>query len=181
MLFCNSGCIHSTIMWGIWYINEGFLIWIIPSTYLSHEAVIWVVLLVLPYLLSSGFNSNFWLYYNYCYFMYFWFYHLRTTPLISCYYHIVHILSLTWYYTCITVPSLLTYLSLVLYRLFGYHIIKASWHFILFSLVVIMDSSGCAYSIDGDMKYIVYRWELSYLDYPLEISILWIYLLSLYN
>ena len=26
----------------IWYIDEGFLVWIIPSTYLSHETVNWV-------------------------------------------------------------------------------------------------------------------------------------------
>jgi len=28
--------------WDIWYIDQGFLIWIIPSMYLSHEAVNWV-------------------------------------------------------------------------------------------------------------------------------------------
>ena len=28
--------------WDIWYIAEGFLIWIIPSTYLSHETIKWV-------------------------------------------------------------------------------------------------------------------------------------------
>jgi len=27
--------------WGIWYIYEDFLIWIIPSTYQSHESIIW--------------------------------------------------------------------------------------------------------------------------------------------
>ena len=27
--------------WGIWYIDEGFLVWIIPSTYQSHESTIW--------------------------------------------------------------------------------------------------------------------------------------------
>jgi len=30
-----------TITWGIRYIDEGFLIWIISSTYLSREAVNW--------------------------------------------------------------------------------------------------------------------------------------------
>ena len=44
-----------------------------------------------------------------------------------------------------------------------------------------MDISGCAYSVDEDMRYMVYRWGFPYLDYPLEISISWIYLLSLYN
>ena len=31
------------------------------------------------------------------------------------------------------------------------------------------------------MRYMVYRWESPYLDYPLEVSISWIYLLSPYN
>ena len=51
MLINNSSCCFAirdvytriTVKWGIWYIDESFLIWIIPSTYLSHEAVIWVV------------------------------------------------------------------------------------------------------------------------------------------
>ena len=30
-----------TVKWGIGYIDEGFLIWIIPMTYFSHEAVNW--------------------------------------------------------------------------------------------------------------------------------------------
>ena len=41
------------------YIDKGFLVWIIPSTFLSHEAVNWVLLLVLPYLLSLGFTLDF--------------------------------------------------------------------------------------------------------------------------
>ena len=55
--------IRITVKWGIWYIDEGFLIWIIPSMYLSHEVVTWVVLLVLSYLLSSSFYSNFQFFY----------------------------------------------------------------------------------------------------------------------
>ena len=27
--------------WGMWYIDESFLIWIIPLTYRSHEFIIW--------------------------------------------------------------------------------------------------------------------------------------------
>jgi len=50
----------------------------------------------------------------------------------------------------------------------------------MFSLVVIVDSSGCAYSIDGDNWNMVYRWRLHCLNYPLEVSISWIYLLSSY-
>ena len=108
--------IQITIRWDIWHIDEGFFVWIIPSTYLSHEAVIWVVLLVLTYLLSSVFWSDFWFYYYYYYIIYFWLYHLCTTSLISYYYHIVHSLSLAWYYTCITVLNLLTCLFIDLYR-----------------------------------------------------------------
>jgi len=44
-----------------------------------------------------------------------------------------------------------------------------------------MDSSGCAYLVDKDMRYMVYKWGFPYLDYSLEVSISWIYLLSLYN
>ena len=44
-----------------------------------------------------------------------------------------------------------------------------------------MDNSGCAYSVDGDMRYMVYKWGFPCLDYSLEVSISWIYLLSLYN
>jgi len=39
--------------------DVGFLVWIIPSTYLSHKGVNWVISLVLLYLLSSGFISDF--------------------------------------------------------------------------------------------------------------------------
>ena len=60
MLLNNSLCcfaigvvyIQITIMWSIWYIDKGFLVWIIPSTYLSHKIIIWIVPLVLSYLLS---------------------------------------------------------------------------------------------------------------------------------
>ena len=48
-----------TVKWDIWYIDEDFLVWIIPSTYLSHEVIIWIVLLILSYLLSSDFYSDF--------------------------------------------------------------------------------------------------------------------------
>ena len=49
ILINNSSCYfaipvlytHITVKWGIRYIDEGFLVWIIPSMYLSHEAVIW--------------------------------------------------------------------------------------------------------------------------------------------
>ena len=51
----------------------------------------------------------------------------------------------------------------------------------MFSLVVIVDNSSGAYSVDGDLRYMVYRWGFSYLDYPLKVSISWIYLMSPYN
>jgi len=44
-------------------------------------------------------------------------------------------------------------------------------------LAVIVNSSGCAYSVDRDMRCMVYRWGFPYLDYSLEVSISWIYLL----
>ena len=59
--------IQLTITWDIRYIDEGFLFWIIPSMFLSHEAVIWVVSLVFPYLLSSNFNLDF----LFCFFYYY--------------------------------------------------------------------------------------------------------------
>jgi len=73
VLINNSSCdlaiqvvyTRITVTWDIRYKDEGFLIWIIPSTYLSHEAVIWVVLLVFSYLLLSDFNSDFHFYYYY--------------------------------------------------------------------------------------------------------------------
>ena len=37
------------------------------------------------------------------------------------------------------------------------------------------------YSVDGDMRYMVYKWGFPCLDYPLKISTSWIYLLSPYN
>jgi len=39
----NSGCIRQLMVkWGIWYIHECFLVWIILSTYLSHGSNNWV-------------------------------------------------------------------------------------------------------------------------------------------
>jgi len=48
-------------------------------------------------------------------------------------------------------------------RVLSYRII--SWWFILFYIAVIVDSSGCAYLVDGGMRYIVYRWGFSCLDF----------------
>jgi len=32
---------QSIEIWGIWYINESFLVWIIPLRYQSHESIYW--------------------------------------------------------------------------------------------------------------------------------------------
>jgi len=59
-LFSNWG--HMDLDYGnVRYMvyDVGFLVWIIPSTYLSHKGVNWVISLVLLYLLSSGFISDF--------------------------------------------------------------------------------------------------------------------------
>jgi len=64
-------------------------------------------------------------------------------------------------------------------RILGYRIILNDSYCSI--LTVIVNNSGCAYSVDGDIGYMVYKWGFSYLDYPLEVSISWIYLLSTYN
>jgi len=63
--------IRIMVTWDIKYIDEGFLVWIIPSTYLSHKAANWAytigfacirfysVLSVLWYFLSLGDNSGY--------------------------------------------------------------------------------------------------------------------------
>ena len=113
---------------------------------------------------------SFYYYYYYIY-IYILIYHLYTMTLISCCYHIIHNQSLAWHCTCTTVLNLLTCLLLVLYRFFSYRIITTSCWFILFSCAIIVDNSSFVYSVDGDMRYIVYRWGFSYMDYPLEVSI----------
>ena len=44
-----------------------------------------------------------------------------------------------------------------------------------------ISSSGCIHSDFGDMRYKVYIWGFSYLNYPLNVLISWIQQLSLYN
>jgi len=82
----------------------------------------------------------------------------HTTLLISSCYHIVYSQYLTRHYTCTTILNLLTCLLLILYRFFSHRMVIATCWFILFSYVVIVDSSGCVYSVDGDLRYMVYRW-----------------------
>ena len=139
MLINNSLCfairvvyIKITMMWDIRYIDEGFLIWVILSMYLSYEAVIWAVLLVLSYLFLSGFYLVFQFYYYYYYIIYifmalppvYYFIDLLLLPyciqLISCL--ILHL------YYCAQPPDLLIHWFI---RILSYCII--SWWFILFS------------------------------------------------
>ena len=125
------------------------------------------------------FYSDFWFYYYYYYITYIL---VFTTCVLLHWSPIISIL----YTACLMPDFTLEPLYLTFWlvyswfiRILSYRIIF--WWFILYSLVVTVDSSSCAYSIDGDMRYMVYRWEFSCLDYPLEISISWIYLLSPYN
>jgi len=85
----------------MWYIDDGFLFWIIPSMYLSHKAVNWVVPLVLSHLLSLGFSLNLWFYYYYYYYIiyaYILAYHLCSISLVSYSYHIIQCMFPAWYY-----------------------------------------------------------------------------------
>ena len=183
MLFCNSGCIYSyydngrytVYRWGFPFLDYSFDVLISWSHTLGCTDG-FAVFTFIRFLFGSSILLLLLLYY-----IYFWLYHLCITSPISCYYHIVHSLSLAWYYTCITMPNLLTCLFMILYKFFSYRINTAPWWFILFSFAVIVDNSGYAYSIDKDMKYMVYRWGFPYLDNPLKVSISWIYLLSPYN
>jgi len=52
-----------TVTWGIRYIDEDFFVWIIPSTYLSHEVINWAC--------TAGFAciQNFWFYRFLCCFL----------------------------------------------------------------------------------------------------------------
>jgi len=45
--------------WDIWYIDEDFLVWIIPSMYLSYEAVNWVCTAGFVVFTSIGFYFRF--------------------------------------------------------------------------------------------------------------------------
>ena len=102
------------------YIDKGFLVWIIPSTFLSHEAVNWVLPLVLPYLLSLGFTLDFRfiiiiLYYN-CLHPALPLVFYSTSLLILSYYT-MHVLFL-WAFTlstCSCMPVLMTQFSMHVY------------------------------------------------------------------
>ena len=175
-MLCNSGCIYSdyddvryvVYKWGFPYLDYSFDVLISWSCNLGCTAGFVVFAFI-------GFYSYFRFYY-YCYYnLYSWLDHLCTIQ-ISCY---------SLLYTACLMPDitfeLLSLISWLVYSRFiqilSYRII--SWWFILFYLVVIVDSSGCAYSVDRDMRYMVYRW--AFLDYHLDVSISWIYLLSPYN
>jgi len=103
--------------------DEGFLIWIIPSMYLTHEAVIWVVLLVLSFLLSSGLIQIFsflLLYYIFLILPPVYY----STDLLLLPYYTQPVFCLTLHF--ITALNLLTCLLLILYGYFSYRISIAS-------------------------------------------------------
>ena len=62
-------------------------------------------------------------------------------------------------------------------QILGYRIIPDDSYSSI--LTVIVDNSGCAYSVDGDTRYMIYKW--GFLCLELEVSISWTYLLSPYN
>jgi len=87
-----------------------FLIWIIPSMYLSHEALILVCTASFVVLLSSGFTLDLWFYDYYYYnilYVHILSYCWCSIPLVSCSYHIIPCMFPTWYH--------LLYLYLLLY------------------------------------------------------------------
>ena len=100
------------MMWDIKYIYEGFLVWLIPSTYLSHEAVNWAC-----------------------------------TTDFSC----------IWFYSVLSVLSIL-------------------WCFLNLG-----DNSGYMNSGYGDIRYRLYTWRFSCLDYSFDVLISQIGILGLYN
>jgi len=125
------------------------------------------------------FYSDFWFYYYYYYITYIL---VFTTCVLLHWSPIISIL-----YTACLMPDFtlepLYLTSWLVYswfiRILSYHIIF--WWFILFYLTVVMGNSTCAYSVNGDMRYMIYKWGFLYLDYPLDVSISWTYLLSPYN
>ena len=57
----DSSVMHNQLMetWVIWYIDEGFFVWIIPLRYQSHESTYWARTIVLSYLFISSFDVLF--------------------------------------------------------------------------------------------------------------------------
>jgi len=49
------------------------------------------------------------------------------------------------------------------------------------STILTLSNSGCIYLVDGEVRYMVYRWGFPYLDYPLNVLISWSRRLSLFN
>jgi len=153
--------------WNIRYIDEGFLVWIIPLTYLSHEAVNWVCTAGFAVFVFIRFLFRFSVLLLLLYYIYGF-----TTCVLLHWSPAITTLYTTYFMPDITL-ELLYLTSWLIYswsiRIRSYRII--SWWFKLFYLAVIVDSSGCAYLVNGSIIYMVYRWEFPYLDYLLEISI----------
>jgi len=81
------------------YIDEGFLVWIIPSTYLSHKAVNWVCTAGVAVFAFIRFYIRF-LVYDHYYIItaYIPLCHLCSIPLVSCSYLIIPWVFPVWYH-----------------------------------------------------------------------------------
>jgi len=85
----------------IWYIDEGFLVWIILSTYLSHEAINWVCTASFAIFAFIGFYFRFLillLFISIIIYVYILAYHLCSIPPVSCSYHIISCIFPSWYH-----------------------------------------------------------------------------------
>ena len=113
--------------WDIRYINESFLIWIIPSTYLSHEVVNWVCTTGFAIFAFIGFYFKFLVFIIIILYMFtFW----LTTCVLPYYYLVLIILyyacflfDITYYlFACSCMPVLMTRLSIhaLLIRIYRY-------------------------------------------------------------
>jgi len=87
--------------WDIWYINEGFLIWIILSTYISHEAVSRVCTAGFTVFVFIGYYFECMVFFNYYYYIistYIVPYYLCSIPPVSYFDHIIAWILPTWYH-----------------------------------------------------------------------------------
>jgi len=98
------------MMWDIRYINEVFLIWIIPSTFLSHNVVNWVYTADFAVLAFTRFNFKFLaLLLLYIIYIYILVYHLCSISPVFYSYHIIPCIFPSWY--CLLSLCLLLYVS----------------------------------------------------------------------
>ena len=112
----------------IWYIDEGFLVWIILSTYISYEAINWVCTAGFAVFAFIGFYFRFLtllLFMSIIIYVYILAYHLYFIPPVSSSYQLYHacfLLDITYYLSiCSCMPVLTTRflihpLSIQIYR-----------------------------------------------------------------